>query len=124
MKVAIPLFGLMVSPRFDCAPNLLLLTLENGKVSAREEISLIPLNPWQRVEWLKEVGVNALICGGIDGNSAQALKESRIQVISWVAGDANEALSRFLRGALAPGLNLCPGPGGKRCRISKRFSPE
>ncbi len=37
MKVAIPIFGPRVSPRFDCAPSLLLFTVEDGKVVERGE---------------------------------------------------------------------------------------
>ncbi len=32
MKVAIPIFGPRVSPRFDFAPALLIFTLQDGKV--------------------------------------------------------------------------------------------
>lgn len=66
MKIAIPIFGPRVSPRFDCAPGLLLFTLERGKVVDREELPLIPWDPWLRMEKLKEMNIQALICGGID----------------------------------------------------------
>ena len=108
MKVAIPIFGGRVSPRFDFAPSLLLFTLENGKVVAREEVALVPWNPWQRVEKLKELDVNALICGGIDGYSSRLLAYNRIQVIGWVAGEAEEAMRCYLRGDLRPGAALRP----------------
>jgi predicted Fe-Mo cluster-binding NifX family protein len=124
MKIAIPIFGARVSPRFDFAPRLLLYTLEDGRVVGREELSLDSWNAWERVERLKQMGVEALICGGIPGCSAQALEEYRIRVISWVSGDAEEALSCFLRGELSPGRNLCPGPRGMRHGLRKRFLPR
>ncbi len=124
MKLAIPTFGSRVSPRFDFAPRLLLCTLENGNIVNREEISLIPWSPWQRVEKLKEMRVKALICGAIDGNSAQALKDGRIRVISWVSGDVEEALSYYLRGELIPRLNVCPERRGKAWRARKKFCPR
>ena len=89
----------------------------------REELSLDSWNAWERVERLKQMGVEALICGGIPGCSAQALEEYRIRVISWVSGDAEEALSCFLRGQLTRGRNLCPGRRGMRRRAEKKVSP-
>lgn len=124
MKVAIPIFGPRVSPRFDFAPGLLLFTLEKGKVVERGEICLNPLNASQRVERLRELGIQALICGGIDGYSAQVLEASQIQVIAWVAGEAEEAMECYLRGELTPGLNICPGFGRKRFRLRGRCIPQ
>lgn len=120
MKVAIPIFGPRVSPRFDCAPSLLLLTLENGEVIDRREISLTPLGLGQRVERLRELNIETLICGGIDGQSAQVLKAHQIQVTAWVAGEAEEAMKYYLRGALKSGSNLCPKSGRNRYRHGRR----
>ena len=111
MKVAIPIFGPRVSPRFDYAPSLLLFTLEGGKVVESERLSLLAWDRMQRLQKLKEFGVQTVICGGIDGNSAQILTENRIRVIAWVAGEAEEALRCFLAGKLRSRVALCP-----RCR--------
>jgi len=116
MRVAIPIFGARISPRFDFAPSLLLLTTEKGKVKAREEVSLAPGDPRQRVEKLKEFEVETLICGGIDCHSRQMLEDNRVRVIPWVAGEVEEALQYFLNGNLRPGSTLWPGC----CRDRKR----
>ena len=117
MKVAIPIFGLRVSPRFDFAPGLWLFTVEDGRVVDRGEMALAHLSTPQRLERLRELGVEALICGGIDGHSAQILKSFQIEVTAWVAGDAEEAMQYFLRGELKAGSNLGPGCGRNRlCR--------
>jgi predicted Fe-Mo cluster-binding NifX family protein len=118
MRVAIPIFGARISPRFDFAPALLLLTLENGEVKAREEVSLSPGNPWRRVEKLKEFSVETLICGGIDCHSRRMLENNRIRVIPWIAGEAEEVLDYFLNGSLRPGATLWPG-----CRRGRRGKP-
>jgi predicted Fe-Mo cluster-binding NifX family protein len=115
MKVAIPIFGPRVSPRFDYAPGLLLFNLENGKVVGSEKFSLRDWDRFQRLQKMQELGVQTLICGGIDGNSAQVLSEYGIRVIAWVAGEADEAIQFFLQGKLRPGVELCP-----RCRRGRR----
>ena len=124
MRVAIPIFGARISPRFDFAPSLLLLTLEKGEVKAREEVSLSPWDLWRRVEKLKEFEVQTLICGGIDRHSRQMLEDHRIRVIPWVAGEAEEVLHYFLKGTLRPGSTLCPGCGRGRKRKMGSFGPK
>jgi predicted Fe-Mo cluster-binding NifX family protein len=119
MRVAIPVFGARVSPRFDCAPSLLLFTVENGKVLERGEVLLTHWDVGQRLERLRELDIQALICGGIDGHSAQVLKAHQIQVTAWVAGEAEEAMKSFIRGDLKSGLFLYPGCRRKRVRMRK-----
>lgn len=108
MKLAIPLFGPRVSPRLDHAPRLLLLTLEGGRVASREEMPLNFLTLRQRVEKLKELGVESVICGGIDESSKCWLIEQKIQVISLVTGEASRAVIDFLAGR----LSVCAKDGG------------
>ena len=120
MKIAIPIFGSRVSPRFDCAVHLLFLTLENGKIVSQEEISMIPWNPLQRIEKLKELQVQTLICGGIDGNSERMLQNYSIQVIPWIFGEITDALDAFLKGKLKPGFILYPRCGRMERRWQRR----
>jgi predicted Fe-Mo cluster-binding NifX family protein len=124
MRVAIPIFGARISPRFDFAPVLLLLTLEKGKVEAREEVLLSPRDSWRRVEKLKELEVETLICGGIDRHSRQMLEDDQIRVIPWVAGEAEEALHYFLNGTLRAGVTLWPGCGRGRKRKMGSSGPR
>jgi predicted Fe-Mo cluster-binding NifX family protein len=121
MKVGILVFGRRVSPRFDFAPGLILFTLENGKIVEREELSLTPWSPWQRVERLRELQVQTVICGGIDGDSENMLLQHRIQVISWIAGEAQEALDAFLKGTLQSGATMYPGCSRRGPRWTRRF---
>mgnify|MGYP001770060137 CR=1 FL=1 len=100
MRLAIPLFGSRVSPRFDHAPRLLLLSVEGHRVVAREEIFLFHLTPWQRIEKLRALGAQVVICGGIDQTCRHWLAASRIQVIPQVGGEAGQAVNDFLAGRL------------------------
>lgn len=102
MKVAIPLFENRVSPRFDCAPKVLVATVQGKKVVRREEFSLASYDPFQRTALLSEHGVSALICGAIMGFSEKTLLSQGVQVICPVCGDAEEALRLFAEGRLTP----------------------
>jgi len=113
IKIAIPLFGTRVSPRFDYTQGFLLVEEENGEIIERQEISAEDLTPYTRVRKLSELGIDTLICGGIDRASTQQLSFNGIRIYSWVTGEAEDALRCFLEGRLETGVMI--GAGGHRC---------
>jgi predicted Fe-Mo cluster-binding NifX family protein len=104
MKVAIPLFGNRISPRFDFSPEILIITLENKEVVDREKVPISHLNLPQRLDQLAASGVKKIICGGIDGFCLQQLGNKGIDVVSNVVGEAEVAFDLFLKGRLRPGF--------------------
>ena len=96
--IAIPTFGCRVSPRLDCAESLLIFTTQNEKIEKREEIRLIKNSPLVSVAMLKELQVDVLICGGVTKSMANKLESDELEVISWVSGDAEDVLGRYLSG--------------------------
>lgn len=50
--------------------------------------------------FLKELGVEALICGGIGGGARQALDEAGIRLYPGVQGDADTQVKALLAGSL------------------------
>ena len=50
--------------------------------------------------FLKENGVDVLLCGGIGGGAQMALQEAGIQLYGGVSGEADEAVAAFLAGQL------------------------
>ena len=100
MKVAVPLFGNRVSPRFDCAPVFLIVTTDATADMQRQELVATDWAPHERINRLVELGVNKVMCGGIDWWSAQSLTLAGITVYNSVAGNADEALAALLRGEI------------------------
>ena len=98
MKVAIPMFNSRVSPSFDFASNVLVATVNSGKVLDKEKYSLINLNPIRRSALLREQGVTVLICGGISNFTGRLLMSNGIEVIPMVSGEADEVLNHFIKG--------------------------
>ncbi len=107
MTVAIPLFGVWISPRFGFSPEMWILTIEDGEVLSRKTISMAGLALSQWFNQLASLGVDTLICGGIDGFCHRQLEDLGISVIPEIAGEASDALSLFLDGNLQPGVRLC-----------------
>ena len=102
MKIAIPLFGDRVSPRFDCASKLLIATVEKSQVIDRKELFIENFSLSEKLLCLVRMGVNVLICGAIDDFSREYLMGHQIKIRSWVAGEVSEILRLFLSGDLKP----------------------
>ena len=132
VKIAIPTFGSRVSPRFDCAETILVVALRGGEPSERQELNASGLPPHERIRMLLELGVDTVVCGGIDCRSIESLQRSGVTLYGWVAGEIDDALAALLRGDLdsdapaeARGRFRCrrfaghaglgnPGPGAAR----------
>jgi len=118
MKIAIPLFGTRISPRFDHAPRVLLAcTADSGKTVEQHEILFQGSSFNERAQQLIQAGVDVVICGGISTQTTAQLKANSIDVIAWVTGEAQHALRLFLQGRLKQGAMLCQGQRSKRWRF-------
>ena len=113
MKIAVALFGTRVSPRFDCAPEFRIVEADNGEIIAAWKISTQKLSAVQRTKKLIELGINEVICGGIDVFSAEQLHHCGIRMYSWITGQADDAVDCWLRGELKTGFMMAPG--GRCC---------
>jgi predicted Fe-Mo cluster-binding NifX family protein len=117
MKIAIATFGTRVSPRFDCAPSLLVVTVDATGTPVRQELSAVNWAPHQRIMGLLELGVDTVVCGGIDCWSAASLQSAGVTIYGWVAGEVEDALAALLRGELDSQAAM---PSGAPCRC-RRF---
>jgi predicted Fe-Mo cluster-binding NifX family protein len=121
MKIAIPLFGSRISPRFDFSPEMWIVEVEKGEVVREEKLFTGNLNIFQRLEQITSNGVDRVICGGIDGFSRNELGCRGIDVVQDITGDAEIVFDHFMRGRLRSGL-CCEGRRGKGFCVGKRGS--
>jgi len=113
VKIAIPLFGKRVSPRFDCAAQFLILKVENGNIMRRENLVLKEKILTEKIKRLSEIKVDTLICSGIDAFSEGQLSFYGMKVLSWITGEAEDIIRCFLEGNLETGMMM--GAGGRCC---------
>lgn len=118
MRVAIPLFGTRVSPRFDCAREFVVVDAVGGEAGQRQNLAAAGWTPLDRIRKLVELGVETVICGGIDRFTMQQLAFHNINLFPWITGEAEDALNCLLKGELQAGFMM--GAGG-RCRGRWRF---
>ena len=117
MKVAIPLFGTRVSPRFDCGTALLVAEVSQGAAATTAEHVLDrTANSLQRIARLRTLGVGTVICGAITGFALRHLVANGIQVFPGVFCEASDALDAFARGELTATLPYGTGRGRGRAR--------
>ena len=129
MKVAIPLFGTRVSPRFDCGAVLLVAEVSDGSVGPPVQVPDAAANSLQRIARLRELGVDTVVCGAITGFVLRHLAANGIQVFPWIFCEVSEALDALAHGKLAsrPGLGTALGRGrgrgrGRRGRGGRRWA--
>jgi predicted Fe-Mo cluster-binding NifX family protein len=120
MTIAIPLFGSRVSPRFDHAHDMLLITVDGEKIAARERLSMGEQNPLTRVNWICQRGVDVVICGGISRFSLRSLTRRGLRVFPWVTGNIEEVIQLLLGGQLRSRLAVEPGGRCRRWRQRRK----
>ena len=101
MRVAIPTFGSRISPRFDCASNVLIVDLDNGEISGRTEQALSHVGARERIHLLRSMGVELLICGGLRRCDHFNMTGMGIDVVSGRMGEVEDVLRHLQEGTFA-----------------------
>jgi len=114
MRVAIPEWQGRTSPVLDVAGNLLLIDIETGRETRREERQLVRTDPIARAAEISNLGADILICGAISAPLEARLASSGLQVIGFICGSVDDVLAAFLDGKLARPIFRMPGCGGFR----------
>jgi predicted Fe-Mo cluster-binding NifX family protein len=96
-KVAIPVFGLQVSPRCDCAQEMLFLEFDSGEIISRRTASMEGMNSLQRVRTISAAGVTTLICGAVPGFFRRMVEALGIRIMQ-TEGMEIDALIKRLKG--------------------------
>ncbi len=115
MQVAITVWNQRVSPLFDSARTIVVLKIEDGRVTDHSEASLDMTMPYSRVQRLHQLGVEVLICGAISRPLATLCASAGIELIPWVAGELDQVIEAFITNSLHDPVLTMPG-----CRRRQR----
>ena len=119
MRVAVPLFGEDVAPRFGFADNFLVADIEDKKVTSAQRIENSERGWANRLNKLRKLGVEVLLCGGFNRSFIPLAEDLGIGVLAGLAGDAFQAVAAFARGDSMPTLSchwMNRGTSWRRCR--------
>jgi predicted Fe-Mo cluster-binding NifX family protein len=109
MKIAISVWENKVSPVFDSAAHILIADTENNTPIKQEIISVESLTIFQRIDLLKKLNIDLLICGGITQNTLENIIQKNIKISPFICGEASKILKAVLKGKNIVSLFSMPG---------------
>jgi len=127
MRVAVPLFENDVAPRFCFAREMLVATIDDGRVASRERL-LVEALPWpERIRRLEELGVTVVLASGFDRYQIPMASARGIRVYCGLGGSADAVLEAYCAGEIEPGIaerrasnEPTPEPAAPHRRESRR----
>lgn len=101
MKIAVTYENGEVFQHFGHTEQFKIYTAEGGKVLSSEIADTNGSGHGALAGFLKDLGVEVLICGGIGGGARNALAEAGIRLFPGACGDADVQVEAFLAGNLS-----------------------
>lgn len=106
MRIAVTYEDGSIFQHFGHSSQFKIYDVEDGKVVSSQVIDTAGSGHGALAGFLSAVQADVLICGGIGGGAQMALQQAGIKLYGGVRGDADEAVSLFLAGALAFNPNV------------------
>ena len=111
MKVAVTVWEQRISPVFDASRQLLIVEIENARITKRARVTFDPGMPSDLTRTLKELDVAVLICGAVSQVPATMITSGGITLIPFIAGRVDRVLGAYAQGhSLVPAF-VMPGCG-------------
>jgi predicted Fe-Mo cluster-binding NifX family protein len=117
MKIAVTAWEDRVSPVFDTARQVTFFEVADHHAKTAGEMQLGDEDPARRIQRLKDMGVDAIICGAISQPVAASVQVAGIRLIPFVAGPVVDVLKAYLEGTLTAPAFRMPGCCGARRRF-------
>lgn len=100
MRIAVTYDNGTIFQHFGHTQQFKLYDTKEGKLTAEQVVGTNGHGHGALAGFLKEAGVDALICGGIGMGAQNALAEAGIQLFAGVTGEADQAAHALMEGAL------------------------
>ena len=106
MKIAVPFSNGEVFQHFGHTETFKLYEIEAGQIVSSQVIDTNGSGHEALANFLADLSVNVLLCGGIGSGAQEALSQAGIEICSGAQGDADAAVSAYLKGELtSAGVN-------------------
>ncbi len=122
--VAVPVYGSRVLPRFGLARTFHLAARDGADVREVGRRVWDPTREPRLARWLRDQGVEGVLCGGIHPRFQVALELEGLWVLWGQRGEVDTVLARWARGETRPpaaepcqrrGRTPAPGNRGEHC---------
>jgi predicted Fe-Mo cluster-binding NifX family protein len=118
VRVAVSIWEDEVSPVFDFAHNIVLVEWDQDHEVARYRYETPEKSMPSRMQRLREMGADVLLCGAISNLMAKMIQSSGITLIAWKCGDVEDVLSAYFSGAIdAPRFSMPGARNGSSVHI-------
>jgi predicted Fe-Mo cluster-binding NifX family protein len=110
MKIAIPISNGCLSAHFGHAAQFAILDADPdaGTITSRQDIDAPPHEPGLLPAWLKELGADIIIAGGMGQRAQQLFAANGVDVVVGAPALAPEVIvESHLSGTLRTGGNIC-----------------
>lgn len=113
MKIAVTYENGSVFQHFGHTQSFKIYDIEDGKIANAVVVSTGDSGHGALAGFLRNVGVDTIICGGIGGGAKSALAQMGIKLYGGASGDADKAVEALLSGSLTYNPNVeCSHHGG------------
>lgn len=106
MKIAVTYENGQIFQHFGHTAQFKLYDVADGKVISSEVVDTNGSGHGALAGFLRQRGVDTLVCGGIGGGAQAALAEAGIRLFGGVQGDADAAVQALLAGNLGYNPNV------------------
>ena len=108
MRLAIPVAQGTLCPHFGHCEQFAIVDTDDGKVVSTEYKVPPPHEPGVLPAWLHQLGVNAIVCGGMGMRAQQLFAQNSIEVVYGAPSlPPDEVIRAYLEGTLTTGDNIC-----------------
>ena len=107
IKIAVASENEMVTEHFGHCLNFNIFEAENKKIVKSESIPNPGHRPGFLPNFLNDMGVNAIISGGMGGGAIDIFNEKGIEVIVGASGNAKKAAEAYMYGSLKSTGSVC-----------------
>lgn len=112
MKVIISADSGQVSAHFGRCPEFILVDIVDGQVKERTVIPNPGHHPGFLPGYFHEMGVKAIVAGGMGSRARELFEQLGIEAIPGVSGPIEETIDKLAAGMLKGGESFCrPGAG-------------
>lgn len=100
-RILIPLMGDYVAPRFDLAPEVLIVTMDDdGRIMEERTLVMPRPSPEALCQLITTERINILVCCGIEDEFYQFLIWKKVQIYDSTVGSYIEVVRRLKQGTL------------------------
>ena len=100
MKIAITYDNDQIFQHFGRTEKFKIYDVDNGEIKESFVVDTDGQGHGALAEFLRQKGVDALICGGIGGGARELLSQAGIKIYGGASGSCDEAANALLRGTL------------------------